>query len=163
MNRIPVELPDGKKFTLSPGGQNILISNVINEFCERFTPGGKVLYVGDADEKWMVFDEEGFRKLGISLDAHGKMPDVVIHFQKKDWLVLVEAVTSHGPIDPKRQAELKTLFAPYKDRLVFVTAFPTRKDLTKFLGQISWETEVWVSESPDHLIHFNGERFLGPY
>jgi adenine-specific DNA-methyltransferase len=135
MNRIPVELPDGKKFTLSPGGQNILISNVINEFCERFTPGGKVLYVGDTDEKWMVFDEEGFRKLGISLDAHGKMPDVVIHFQKKDWLVLVEAVTSHGPIDPKRQAELKTLFAPYKDRLVFVTAFPTRKDLTKFLGR----------------------------
>ena len=163
MNRIPLELPNGQMFTLSPGGQNVLISKVIGEFCERFTPGGKVLYVGDADEKWMVFDEEGFRKLRITVDAHGKMPDVVIHFQKKDWLVLVEAVTSHGPIDPKRQAELKSLFAPYKDRLVFVTAFLTRKDLTKFLGQISWETEVWVSESPDHLIHFNGDRFLGPY
>ena len=163
MNRIPVELPDGQRFTLSPGGQNVLISKVISEFCERFTPGGKVLYVGDADEKWMVFDEKGFRKLGITVDAHGKMPDVVIYFKKKDWLVLIEAVTSHGPIDPKRQAELKTLFAPCKDRLVFVTAFLTRKDLTKFLGQISWETEVWVAESTDHLIHFNGERFLGPY
>ena len=163
MNRIPVELPDGQKFTLSPGGQNVLISKVIREFCGRFTPGGKVLYVGDADEKWMVFDEDGFRSLEITVDAHGKMPDVVIHFKKKDWLVLIEAVTSHGPIDPKRQAELKTLFSPYKNRLVFVTAFLTRKDLTKYLGQISWETEVWVSESPDHLIHFNGERFLGPY
>ena len=163
MNRIPVQLPDGQTFTLSPGGQNVLISKIISEFCERFTHGGKVLYVGDADEKWMIFDEEGFRKLGITVDAHGKMPDVVIHFKKKDWLVLVEAVTSHGPIDPKRQAELKTLFAPFKDRLVLVTAFLTRKDLTKFLGQISWETEVWVAESPDHLIHFNGERFLGPY
>ena len=163
INRIPVELPDGQRFTLSPGGQNVLISKVISEFCGRFTPGGKVLYVGDADEKWMIFDEEGFRKLGITVDAHGKMPDVVIHFQKKDWLVLIEAVTSHGPIDPKRQAELKTLFGPCKDRLVFVTAFLTRRDLTKFLGQISWETEVWVAESPDHLIHFNGERFLGPY
>jgi adenine-specific DNA-methyltransferase len=163
MNRIPVELPDGQTFTLSPGGQNVLISKIISEFCERFTHGGKVLYVGDADDKWMIFDEEGFRKLGITVDAHGKMPDVVIHFKKKDWLVLVEAVTSHGPIDPKRRAELKALFAPCKDRLVFVTAFLTRKDLTKFLGQISWETEVWVAESSDHLIHFNGERFLGPY
>jgi adenine-specific DNA-methyltransferase len=163
INRIPVELPDGPRFTLLPGGQNVLISKVISEFCERFTPGGKVLYVGDADEKWMIFDQEGFRKLGITVDTHGKMPDVVIHIKKKDWLVLIEAVTSHGPIDPKRQAELKTLFTPYKDRLVFVTAFMTRKDLTKFLGQISWETEVWVAESPDHLIHFNGERFLGPY
>src|SRR5215208_5888129 len=83
----------------------------------------------------MIFDEEGFRKLGITVDAHGKMPDVVIHFKKKDWLVLIEAVTSHGPIDPKRQAELKNLFAPYKDRLVFVTSFLTRKDLTSFLGR----------------------------
>lgn len=163
MNRIPVELPDGQTFTLSPGGQNVLISKIISEFCERFTPAGKVLYVGDADEKWMIFDEQAFRKLGITVDTHGKMPDVVIHFKKKNWLVLVEAVTSHGPIDPKRQAELNTLFAPCKDRLVFVTAFLTRRDLTKFLGQISWETEVWVAESPDHLIHFNGERFLGPY
>ena len=163
INRIPVELPDGQRFTLSPGGQNVLISKVVSEFCERFTPGGQVLYVGDADEKWMIFDEHGFKSLGIAVDAHGKMPDVVIHFKKKNWLVLVEAVTSHGPIDPKRQAELKTLFAPRKDRLVFVTAFLTRKDLTKFLGQISWETEVWVAESPDHLIHFNGARFLGPY
>ena len=163
MNRIPVELPNGQTFTLSAGGQNVLISKVISDFCERFTPGGKVLYVGDADKKWMIFDEEGFRRLGIKVDAHGKMPDVVIHFKEKDWLVLIEAVTSHGPIDFKRQAELKVLFAPLKDCLVFVTAFLTRRDLTKFLGQISWETGVWVAESPDHLIHFNGERFLGPY
>jgi adenine-specific DNA-methyltransferase len=115
MNRIPVELPDGQTFTLSPGGQNVLISTIISGFCERFTHGGNVLYVGDADEKWMIFDEDGFRKLGITMDAHGKMPDVVIHFKKKDWLVLIEAVTSHGPIDPKRRAELKSLFAPCKD------------------------------------------------
>lgn len=163
MTRLPVQLPGGQTFTLSPGGQNVLIGRIIGEFCERFTPGGKVLYVGDADKKWMIFEESDFRELGITVNAHGKMPDVVIHFQRNDWLVLIEAVTSHGPIDPKRQAELKRLFAPYKDRLVFVTAFLTRKDLTKFLGQISWETEVWVAESPDHLIHFNGKRFLGPF
>ena len=122
-----------------------------------------MLYVGDADEKWMVFDKDTLTILGVKVDAHGKMPDVVIYFPEKDWLILVEAVTSHGPIDPKRHSELKTLFAGSKSGLVFVTTFLTRKDLTKFLGQISWETEVWVAEAPDHLIHFNGERFLGPY
>ena len=113
-----------------------------------------MLYVGDADEKWMIFEEEGFKKLGITVDAHGKIPDVVIHYSEKDWLVLVEAVTSHGPIDAKRQAELKTLFAPYKNRLIFVTAFLTRRELTKFLGQISWENrglDCGVTRSSDPL------------
>jgi adenine-specific DNA-methyltransferase len=163
MNRIPIRLADGQEFTLSPGGQNILISEILIEFCERYTPGGHVLYVGDADEKWMVFDKATLEDLGVAVDAHGKMPDVVVYFPEKDWLILIEAVTSHGPIDPKRHAELKNLFAGSKVGLVFVTTFLTRKDMTKFLGQISWETEVWVAEAPDHLIHFNGERFLGPY
>lgn len=94
---------------------------------------------------------------------HGKMPDVVIHHTQKNWLVLVEAVTSHGPVNAKRRGELKTLFKNSKAGLVFVTAFLSRQGLVKYLPEISWETEVWVAESPSHLIHFNGERFLGPY
>ena len=47
--------------------------------------------------------------------------------------------------------------------LVFVTAFLSKKDLTRYLGDIAWETEVWVADAPSHLIHFNGERFLGPF
>jgi hypothetical protein len=46
---------------------------------------------------------------------------------------------------------------------VFVTAFLNRRGLLKYLGAIAWETEVWVADTPDHMIHFNGERFLGPY
>jgi hypothetical protein len=38
-----------------------------------------------------------------------------------------------------------------------------RRAMLKYLNDISWETEVWVADSPTHLIHFNGERFLGPY
>ena len=91
------------------------------------------------------------------------MPDVVVYQEDKDWLVLIEAVTTHGPVDPKRHLELKALFAGSTASLVFVTAFITRKDLVRFLDQIAWETEVWVAESPSHMIHFNGERFLGPY
>jgi adenine-specific DNA-methyltransferase len=163
MELIPVKLPSGDKLKLSPGGQNELIKLIVEEFCPRYTPGGDVLYVGDADEKWACFDQDGLGKLGVAVDSHGKMPDAVIHHRAKNWLVLVEAVTSHGPVNPKRRDELKALFKGCKAGLVFVTAFMTRSAMVKYLNDISWESEVWVAESPTHMIHFNGERFLGPY
>lgn len=91
------------------------------------------------------------------------MPDVIIHDQKRNWLVLIEAVTSAGPVDGKRRAELKGLFSGCTAGLVFVTAFSSREVMRGFLQQISWETEVWIAEDAEHLIHFDGERFLGPY
>ncbi len=162
MTRIPVQVGDGTVF-LSPGGQNVLIKQIVEEFGARFTPGGKVLYIGDADEKWMVLERENLEALGVTIETHGKMPDVVIHHRAKDWLVLVEAVTSHGPVDPKRHRELRALFGGSTVGLVYVTAFLDRATMARYLRDISWETEVWVAESPSHLIHFNGERFLGPH
>lgn len=163
MNRLPVTLPDGKEVTLSAGGQNVLIVKIIEDFCANFTPGGTVLYIGDADEKWAVFERGAFAELGLDFDLHGKMPDVVVHMKERNWLVLVEAVTSHGPVNAKRLDELKSLFKGSSAGLVFVTAFPDRKTMNKYLAEIAWETEVWVAEAAEHLIHFNGERFLGPY
>lgn len=163
MQRIPVTFQDGLIMELSPGGQNILIKEVIENFCSCFTPGGKVLYVGDTGDKFVKWDEQALSDLGIVTDKHGKMPDVVVFHKAKGWLVLVEAVTSHGPVNPKRHQELKHLFRESKAGLVFVTAFLDRKSMKKYLSEISWETEVWVAEAPGHLIHFNGERFLGPY
>jgi hypothetical protein len=122
-----------------------------------------VIYVGDTADKWAYFEEEWLAGLGIDVDAHGKMPDVVVHHVEKNWLVLIEAVTSHGPVNAKRRGELKALFRDSKAGLVFVTAFLRRQGLVRYLSEISWETEVWVADSPSHLIHFNGERFLGPY
>jgi adenine-specific DNA-methyltransferase len=163
MKRIPIEVAPGKKITLSPGGQNILVEKIIKGFCELFTPGGTLVYVGDTDEKWAYFDEPLLESLGVTIETHGKMPDVVVYVQARNWLILIEAVTSHGPVNPKRRIELKRLFKDAKAGLVFVTAFVDRHTMTKYLGDISWETEVWVADAPTHLIHFNGERFLGPY
>jgi hypothetical protein len=163
MLRIPVTLLNGGKFDLSPGGQNVLVKKIIDDFCPLFTPAGRVIYVGDTDMKWAHFDSDALAKLGVTVEEHGKMPDVVVHHVKKNWLILIEAVTSHGPVDPKRRKELKELFAGSKAGIVYVTAFLDRKTMIKYLNEISWETEVWVAETPTHLIHFNGERFLGPY
>ena len=163
LHSLPVVYPDGSKGDLSPGGQNPLIKCIIEKFCPRFTPGGHVLYVGDAEDKFRRFFPEEFKKLGITIEKHGKMPDVVIAFYKENWLILIEAVISHGPMNSKRHDELMELFSKSKFGLVYVTAFESRKTMKKFLTEIDWETEVWVAESPDHLIHFNGIRFLGPY
>lgn len=163
MQRIPVTLPGGQEITLSPGGQNVLIEQIIEEFCERFTPGARVLYIGDTGEKFAHIDRVMLDELGIDPPEHGKMPDVIVYHRAKGWLVLIEAVTSHGPVDPKRRDELQGLFGESGLPLVFVTAFLSRAAMVRYLGEIAWETEVWVAEAPTHMIHFNGERFLGPY
>lgn len=163
MNTIPVTLPDGQTVELSAGGQNVLIKEIVEQFAPRFTPGGHVAYIGDAGEKHLVYDEHCLAELGVTIDRHGKMPDVVIHFRERNWLVLVEAVTSHGPVNMLRHTQLKDLFAGSKAGLVFVTAFLDRQGMREYLPEIAWETEVWVADAPSHLIHFNGERFLGPY
>jgi hypothetical protein len=163
LSRVPVTLPNGKALTLSAGGQNPLIKAIVEEFCPRFTPGAVVAYIGDAENKFLHLDAAYLATLGIQLAPAAKMPDVVAFDRRRNWLILVEAVTSAGPVDGKRRMELKKLFKGSRAGLVFVTAFETRKSMQSFVSQISWESEVWIAEAPDHLIHFNGERFLGPY
>jgi hypothetical protein len=162
-NRIPVEIAPGKEITLSPGEHSELIRAIIADFAPRFAPGSALVYVGDTGVKWGYFDAVLLAGLGVDVGSHGKMPDVVLHFVEKNWLLLVESVTSHGPVDGKRHAELSSLFAESTAGLVYVTAFPNRAIMGRYLGEIAWETEVWVADAPSHLIHFNGVRFLGPY
>jgi hypothetical protein len=162
MNTIPLKIKE-KELALSPGNHSKLIKAIVEKFGPRFAPGGKVLYVGDTGSKLGFYDVEAFAELGLKFDNHGKFPDVVLYFEKKNWILLIEAVTSHGPVNPKRMSELKKLFTKSKIGLVYVTAFPNRKTLVKYVSDISWETEVWIADSPSHLIHFDGEKFLGPY
>ena len=161
-NRIPVEIASGKEITLSPGKHSELTRAIIADFAPRFAPGSVLIYVGDTGDKWAYFDEPLLAGLGVDVDSHGKMPDVVLYFAEKNWLLLVESVTSHGPVDGKRHAELTNLFAGSTAGLVCVTAFPNRSIMSRYLGEIAWETEVWVADAPSHLIHFNGAHFLGP-
>jgi hypothetical protein len=162
-NLVPVQIAPDQKINLSPGEHSELIRAIIENFAPRFVPGAELIYAGDTGEKWGYFDAVVLAKLGVNVDTHGKMPDVVLFDLKRKWLVLVESVTSHGPVDGKRHAELAKLFVDSTAGLVYVTAFPTRAIMSRYLGEIAWETEVWVADAPSHLIHFNGERFLGPY
>ena len=165
IERVPVITPTGEALQLSAGAHSELIRDLIEQFAPRFVPGSRLVYVGDTGQKHAIFDVDYLAGLGVVVDKHGKLPDVVLHYtgDGKDWLVLAEACSSVGPVDGKRYAELTALFADATPGLVFVSGFPDRPTMRRFLADIAWETEAWVAEAPDHLIHFNGERFLGPY
>lgn len=163
MHETPVRVATGLEITLSPGEHSQLLKQIIEAFAPRFVPDGQLVYVGDTGDKWAYFDARLLDSLGVTVDPHGKMPDVVIYDEQKGWLLLVEAVTSHGPVNPKRRIELQELFAPVQDSLVYVTVFATRGSMARHVKDISWATEVWVADDPTHLIHFDGVRFLGPY
>lgn len=162
MKMVPVKIAGGE-ISLSPGDHSELIRQIWEQFAPRFVPGGELIYVGDTGEKWGYFNEALLKEIGVEIDNHGKMPDVVIYYRERNWLVLAEAVTSHGPVDGKRHDELARLFARSKAGHVYVSAFPDRKTFTHYAETISWETEVWIADNPSHLIHYNGSRFLGPH
>lgn len=163
MVSIPLSIKGSVTISLSPGKHSQLIADIVREFGARYAPNGELAYVGDTGDKYGFMNDELFRSLGIALDAHGKMPDVVIYSREKNWLILVESVTGHGPVDSKRQIELRRLFGLSTAGLVFVSAFPDRHTFLKHLNAIAWESDVWIADAPTHLIHFNGSRFLGPY
>ena len=159
---VAIKLRDGKDINLSPGLHNELEKAVVEKFAPRFAAGAELLYLGDTAKKDLLMDVEGLREVGFSASDHDKLPDVVFYVRKKNWLFLVEAVTSHGPMTPKRIVELKALLKDSKAGLIFVTAFPDQAEFRKNFADVAWDTEVWLMDAPEHLIHFNGDKFLGP-
>lgn len=161
--RIPVTTPSGEVFTLKGGGQNILIKEMVENFCAYFVPGGEILYVGDADDKLATFERDRLASLGVVVDEHGKMPDLVVYQASSNWLFLMEAASTHGPVDHIRYSELSRMFADSSAGIIYVSCFPNRSVMRRFLADLAWETEVWLASDPTHMIHLNGDRFLGPY
>ncbi|OFZ36115.1 MAG: restriction endonuclease [Bdellovibrionales bacterium RIFOXYD12_FULL_39_22] len=162
IERIPLKLSDGREFLLSPGSHNEVGVAVVQEFASRFAKGANLLYLGDTENKEIIFEKEILKDLGCEIIDHGKLPDVILYLKEKRWLFLVECVTSHGPVSQKRVNELRGLFPEKNFGIIFVSAFPDATVFRKYVADIAWDTEVWLADAPDHLIHFNGDRFMGP-
>ena len=158
---IPVTI-EGKEIKLSAGKHNEVQAAVIEQFAPRFAGGAKVLYLGDTANKDLHIDKKGLERIGIPITEHSKLPDVVIYDEEREWLFLIEVVTSHGPVSPKRMLELEEFLKESKIGKIYVTAFPDKVEFKKHITDIAWETEVWIADNPDHMIHFNGDRFIGP-
>jgi len=161
--KIPVTLPGGEKLLLSPGKHNELQRAIVNELLPRFAPGSEVLYLSDTDHKTLHVADEQLAELGFAMSRHDKLPDIVAYLREREWLYLIEAVTSHGPVSPKRYHELEeSLASDSKAGRVYISAFLNFGEFKRHADSIAWETEVWIAEAPDHLLHYNGDRFFGP-
>lgn len=161
--QVPLKLASGEIVYLSPGKHNELQVKIVHELGPRFAPGAVVVYIGDTAQKHVVLEAELLVELNFPITQHDKLPDAVLLDRKRNWLFLIEAVTSHGPVSPKRHRELETMLQSTTAERIYVTAFLTTADFRKYAADIAWETEVWIAEHPDHMIHFNGPKFLGPY
>lgn len=160
--RIPVKYPE-HEISLSPGEHKELIMSIIENFASAFLHGAELLYVGDTQDKSAYYDDELSKSIKVHFEEHSKFPDLMFYVPEKNWLVLVESVTSHGHIDSKRFVELSEIFDSSDCYILYVSAFKDRATFAKYSSSIAWETEVWIEDNPDHLIHFNGSKFLGPY
>ena len=163
LEKIPVKLPSGKPLELSLGEHNVLQKAIIEEFLPRYGSDCAVLYIGDTSNKSLHIELEELKKLKFFELSHDELPDIVAYSEKKNWLYLIEAVYSSGPMSETRVLELRKMLKDCKAELIFVTAFLTRNDFRKWQMDIAWETEVWTADHPDHLVHFNGHKFLGAY
>ena len=161
MTMMPVRI-NGTDFKFSAGKHNELQKAIIEEFAPRFAPDSECLYVGDTTEKDLVKNIDKLTELGFEITLHDKMPDVVLYREDKNWIYFVESVTSVGPMDPKRILEITEMTQGVTAGKIFVTAFLDFKTYKRFSETLAWETEVWIAEMPEHMIHLNGDKFLGP-
>lgn len=161
MLKMPVHI-NGEELTFSPGKHNQLQKAIIEEFAPRFAHGCRCLYVGDTIIKDLIKNVDVLSKLGFEITLHDKMPDVVLYQEEKDWIYFIESVTSSGPMDAKRILEIEAMTKDVTSGKIYVTAFLNKETFKKFIPEIAWETEVWISDEPDHMIHMNGDKFLGP-
>jgi hypothetical protein len=161
--QIALAIPPGANVQFSSGGQNILATKVITEFCSRFTPGGRLVHVGDGENRGSYINGDCLRSLGVAVRKVRQLPDLVVQVAEMNWLVLIQLASSQGPVNDKQLTQLSSLLGGRKLRLVFVSAFLNRRDFSKCRRKIAWGTHVWVADAPDHMIHLNGEGLLEPY
>lgn len=153
---------DGVDYDLSTGAHNLLQKAVIEEYAPRFAKGAKCLYLGDTQKRDLIKNIATLSALGFEISLHDKMPDIVLYIPQKKWLYFIECVTSVGPMSPARLLEIKQMTKGVRAGKIYVTAFPNRKLYAKFFGDLAWETDAWIASDPDHLVHMNGDRFMGP-
>ena len=159
--KLPIQVNE-KVMSFSTGKHNELQRLILVEFAPRFAPFTECLYIGDTEERDIHTDTEKLRKLGFMITLHDKMPDVILYREDKNWLYFIEAVTSVGPIDAKRILEIEEMTKGVHTGKVFVTAFLDLKTFKTFVESLAWETEVWIAEFPEHMIHMDGDKFIGP-
>ena len=160
---VPVTLPSGNRYRLSPGTHNEIQKAVIEDFLPRFSKGAEVLYIGDTSKKILHMIADRMLDVGIREMDRGTLPDIIAYEAERNWLFIIEAVHSSNPISEMRHFALRRMTQEATAGCLFVSAFADAAAFSRFSKEIGWETEVWIASDPEHMIHFDGGRFLAPY
>ncbi len=160
MNKIPLTLPNGVQLELSAGEHNVLQKSIIEDFLPRFGMNSELLYLGDTSDKYLYLNQEKLSALGYFEVDHEELPDVIAYSEQSNVLFLIEAYHSTGQWSEIRVRKLKQRLENCTARIIYVTAFEDMRSFRKKSASIAWETEVWVADNPEHMIHFNGDKFL---
>lgn len=162
LQKVPVTLPNGKIIVLSYGEHNDLQKAIIEVFLPLFGFGAEVLYVGDTKDKFLHLEKAELEKIKFFTLEHEELPDVVAYSREKNLLYLIEAYHSTGEWDEIRVRKVKRKLeeSGCTANVVFFTAFENKNIFKQKAKDIAWETEVWIADSPEHLVHFNGYKFL---
>ena len=161
--KVSIKIPSGATLALSTGPHNVLQKVIVESFVPAFVKKPELLYIGDTAKKILFRDDKRLQEIGLPQLEHDMLPDIVVLDNERGWLFLIEAVHSANPITQLRHLTMEKLTAGCKYGKVYVSAFLDRDSFRQWVATLSWETEVWLSSEPTHLIHFNGDRFLGPH
>jgi type II restriction enzyme len=152
-----------QKGGLQPGKHHKLQIAIVELFGPHFAPDSTVLYAGDVGDKPIIYEKETLQELGVPVTTHSKLPDIILYDKPKNLLYLIEAVTSHGPVSHKRLSELEKLLKNCIPKRIYISAFLDFAEYGRHKSKIAWETEVWIAEIPEHMIHYNGDRYMGQH
>lgn len=144
--------------SLSPGTHSRLTKEVCEVFAPAYIPGFEPVYISDTRNKMLYVNSGLTEVLNISLDEHDKLPDVILYRRSMNIVYVIEVVTSVGPVSQSRKQELSNLLmkkSALTFGLVYVTAFPDRRTLRKFIADIAWETKAWIAEEHFGIINFD--------
>ncbi len=139
-----------------------LCKAVISHFVPKFMPDAVLVYstlsIDSPD-----LDKDLQTKLCIPTDNPQALPDIILYKSDSNWLVLIDLVTGHRVMGNNRCKELIRMFKDSPIEQVFVNAFHNKKEMTDSQTDIAWGTNVWFSEEPEHMIHFDGNHVVEPY
>jgi hypothetical protein len=152
---------NSETFVLSRGAHNLLEKAVVEVFGPKFLDAPEVVYLGDTAPRHGFQNRALMRRLNLPIDITSSLPDVILYSAAQRHLVIVEAVISSGAIDSIRLSQLRQFSsgaATLDNRISYVSAFPSRSVLRRFIEIIAWGTKLWIEAEPDHLIDFQ----IGP-
>ena len=157
-HNVTVNLPDGEKLELSPGAHNILEKHIVENLVPHQIKKPEVVYLGDTKKKMLYVNGKLVKRLGLVLDEHDKLPDVIVWSHASKKFLVIESVTSVGPVEESRKKEIESVINKKTGKnysIVYITAFLDRKTFARFAGIIATETYVWIAAEPDQLIHYS--------